>query len=227
MPPSRALWFRVVTPHLRLAKPWRPPDAGRHLVIEPRFARPAPCVELAREPLDHVPPAGVPSAATPSSSPRSARPDVKYKTLKEDVVAAGLAKRCEVPIAYAIGVGQPVGVHVTTYGTGKVSDESLERYILKNFDMRPKALIEELELLRPGYKRTAAYGHFGRPEFSCGEDDARRQARRRPAPVHQRRRRHEEESEPQGGYERARRVSAPPNRPSAGEDRPPTGPSAT
>jgi S-adenosylmethionine synthetase len=82
------------------------------------------------------------------------------------VVAAGLAKRCEVQIAYAIGVAQPVGVHVTTYGTGKVSDDTLGRYILKNFDMRPKALIEELDLLRPGYRRTAAYGHFGRSEFT-------------------------------------------------------------
>jgi S-adenosylmethionine synthetase len=71
-----------------------------------------------------------------------------------------------VQIAYAIGVAQPVGVHVTTYGTGKVSDEILAKYIMKNFDMRPKALIEELDLLRPGYRRTAAYGHFGRSEFT-------------------------------------------------------------
>jgi S-adenosylmethionine synthetase len=104
------------------------------------------------------------SGKDPSKVDRSACYYARY--VAKNVVAAGLAKRCEVQIAYAIGVAQPVGVHVTTYGTGKVSDEALERYILKNFDMRPKALIDELELLRPGYKRTAAYGHFGRPEFN-------------------------------------------------------------
>jgi S-adenosylmethionine synthetase len=104
------------------------------------------------------------SGKDPSKVDRSACYYARY--VAKNVVAAGLAKRCEVQIAYAIGVAQPVGVHVTTYGTGNVSDETLERYILKNFDMRPKALIEELDLLRPGYKRTAAYGHFGRPEFS-------------------------------------------------------------
>jgi S-adenosylmethionine synthetase len=86
--------------------------------------------------------------------------------IAKNVVASGVAKRCEVQIAYAIGVAQPVGVHVNTFGTGKVSDEILEKYILKNFDMRPKALIEELGLLAPIYKKTAAYGHFGRSEFS-------------------------------------------------------------
>src|SRR6266436_1137045 len=104
------------------------------------------------------------SGKDPSKVDRSACYYARF--VAKNVVAAGLAKRCEVQIAYAIGVAQPVGVHVTTYGTGKVSDETLERYILKNFDMRPKALIEELDLLRPGYKRTAAYGHFGRPEFN-------------------------------------------------------------
>jgi S-adenosylmethionine synthetase len=84
----------------------------------------------------------------------------------KNVVAAKLAARCEVQIAYAIGVAQPVGVHVNTFGTGKVDDEILENYILKNFDMRPKAIIEQLDLLKPIYKATAAYGHFGRDEFS-------------------------------------------------------------
>ncbi len=69
-------------------------------------------------------------------------------------------------IAYAIGVAQPVGVHVNTFGTGKVPDEALEKYILTSFDMRPKALIDELALLAPIYKKTAAYGHFGRSEFA-------------------------------------------------------------
>src|SRR5499427_345431 len=104
------------------------------------------------------------SGKDPSKVDRSACYYARY--VAKNVVAAGLARRCEVQIAYAIGVAQPVGVHVTTYGTGRVSDETLERYILKNFDMRPKALIEELDLLRPGYRRTAAYGHFGRPEFT-------------------------------------------------------------
>ena len=66
---------------------------------------------------------------------------------------------------------QPVGVHVNTFGTGKVADEVLEKYILSNFDMRPKALIDELDLLGPIYKRTAAYGHFGRSEFSWEKTD--------------------------------------------------------
>jgi S-adenosylmethionine synthetase len=104
------------------------------------------------------------SGKDPSKVDRSACYYARY--VAKNVVAAGLAKRCEVQIAYAIGVAQPVGVHVTTYGTGKVNDEVLEKYILKNFDMRPKALIDELDLLRPGYKRTAAYGHFGRSEFT-------------------------------------------------------------
>jgi S-adenosylmethionine synthetase len=104
------------------------------------------------------------SGKDPSKVDRSACYYARY--VAKNVVAAGLAKRCEVQIAYAIGVAQPVGVHVTTYGTGKVSDEILAKYIMKNFDMRPKALIEELDLLRPGYRRTAAYGHFGRSEFT-------------------------------------------------------------
>jgi S-adenosylmethionine synthetase len=104
------------------------------------------------------------SGKDPSKVDRSACYYARY--VAKNVVAAGLAKRCEVQIAYAIGVAQPVGVHVTTYGTGRVSDEKLERYIMKNFDMRPKAIIDELKLLRPIYQQTAAYGHFGRSDFS-------------------------------------------------------------
>jgi S-adenosylmethionine synthetase len=103
------------------------------------------------------------SGKDPSKVDRSACYYARY--VAKNVVAAGLARRCEVQIAYAIGVAQPVGVHVTTYGTGKLPDEDLARYILKNFDMRPKALIDELDLLRPIYRKTAAYGHFGRAEF--------------------------------------------------------------
>src|SRR5216684_2131620 len=104
------------------------------------------------------------SGKDPSKVDRSAAYAARW--VAKNVVAAGLAKRCEVNLAYAIGVARPVSVAVETFGTGKVKDEILEKYILKNFDMRPKALIDELDLLRPGYKRTAAYGHFGRAEFS-------------------------------------------------------------
>jgi S-adenosylmethionine synthetase len=109
------------------------------------------------------------SGKDPSKVDRSACYYARY--VAKNVVAAKLAKRCEVQIAYAIGVAQPVGVHVTTYGTGLVSDDDLGAYILKSFDMRPKALIEELDLLRPIYKSTAAYGHFGRREFSWEKTD--------------------------------------------------------
>jgi S-adenosylmethionine synthetase len=104
------------------------------------------------------------SGKDPSKVDRSACYYARY--IAKNVVASGVAKRCEVQIAYAIGVAQPVGVHVNTFGTGKVSDETLEKYILAKFDMRPKALIAELGLLAPIYQPTAAYGHFGRSEFS-------------------------------------------------------------
>src|SRR6476469_4697552 len=104
------------------------------------------------------------SGKDPSKVDRSACYYARY--IAKNIVAAGLAKRCEVQIAYAIGVAQPVGVHVNTFGTGKVSDEKLEKYILEHFDMRPKALIDELGLLAPQFRATAAYGHFGRSEFS-------------------------------------------------------------
>jgi len=104
------------------------------------------------------------SGKDPSKVDRSACYYARY--VAKNVVAAKLARRCEVQIAYAIGVAQPVGVHVNTFGTGAVENEVLEKYIMENFDMRPKALIEELDLLKPIYRKTAAYGHFGRDEFS-------------------------------------------------------------
>jgi S-adenosylmethionine synthetase len=103
------------------------------------------------------------SGKDPSKVDRSACYYARF--IAKNVVASGVAKRCEVQVAYAIGVAQPVGVHVNTFGTGKVGDEVLEKYILTNFDMRPKALIEELGLMAPIYLKTAAYGHFGRSEF--------------------------------------------------------------
>lgn len=104
------------------------------------------------------------SGKDPSKVDRSACYYARF--IAKNVVAAGLARRCEVQVAYAIGVARPVGVYVNTFGTGKVSDEKLQTYIEKHFDMRPKALIDELGLLAPQYHATAAYGHFGRSEFS-------------------------------------------------------------
>src|SRR5579864_3856203 len=109
------------------------------------------------------------SGKDPSKVDRSACYYARY--VAKNVVASGVAKRCEVQIAYAIGVAQPVGVHVNTFGTGVVEDEVLEKYILATFDMRPKALIEQLGLLAPIYKPTAAYGHFGRAEFPWEKTD--------------------------------------------------------
>jgi len=104
------------------------------------------------------------SGKDPSKVDRSACYYARY--VAKNIVAAKLASRCEVQIAYAIGVAQPVGVFVNTFGTARIAEEILEKYILANFDMRPKALIEELDLLKPQYYATAAYGHFGRNEFT-------------------------------------------------------------
>jgi S-adenosylmethionine synthetase len=104
------------------------------------------------------------SGKDPSKVDRSACYYARF--IAKNVVASGVARKCEVQIAYAIGVAKPVGVHVDTFGTGKISDEKLEQYILEHFDMRPKALIDELGLLAPIYSATSAYGHFGRSEFS-------------------------------------------------------------
>ncbi|MBW2527409.1 MAG: methionine adenosyltransferase [Deltaproteobacteria bacterium] len=109
------------------------------------------------------------SGKDPSKVDRSACYYMRY--VAKNVVAAGLADKCELQVAYAIGVAQPVGVVVNTFGTGKVADQKLEKYILDKFDMRPKAIIEQLGLLAPIYRRTAAYGHFGRRGFSWEKTD--------------------------------------------------------
>jgi S-adenosylmethionine synthetase len=109
------------------------------------------------------------SGKDPSKVDRSACYYARY--VAKNIVAAGLARKCEVQVAYAIGVAQPMGVYVHTFGTGKVEDEKLAKYVIDNFDMRPRALIEELNLLRPIYRPTAAYGHFGRSEFSWEKTD--------------------------------------------------------
>jgi S-adenosylmethionine synthetase len=85
----------------------------------------------------------------------------------KNVVAAGLADRCEIQVAYAIGVARPVSIMVETFGTGKVPDVKIEALVRKHFDMRPAAIIRDLDLRRPIYKQTAAYGHFGRDDIDA------------------------------------------------------------
>ncbi len=82
----------------------------------------------------------------------------------KNVVAAGIADRCEIQVAYAIGVARPLSINVETFGTGKISDEKIARLIEENFDLRPGAIIRDLDLRRPIYRQTAAYGHFGRDD---------------------------------------------------------------
>ena len=95
---------------------------------------------------------------------RSAAYAARY--VAKNIVAAGLAKRCEIQLSYAIGVAQPTSVMVDTFGTGKLSDENLVEIIRENFDLRPAGIIKMLDLRRPIYKQTAAYGHFGRLELN-------------------------------------------------------------
>jgi len=111
------------------------------------------------------------SGKDPSKVDRSAAYMGRY--VAKNLVAAGLCDRCEVQVAYAIGVAQPVSVMVHTFGTGKVSEDRLAELVRETFDMRPAAITEQLDLLRPIYKKTAAYGHFGRelPEFTWEKTD--------------------------------------------------------
>ena len=102
------------------------------------------------------------SGKDPTKVDRSGSYMARY--IAKNIVAAGLADRCDVQIAYAIGVSKPVSVMVYTYGTGRVSDEEITDAVRKVFDMRPKAIIEKLQLLRPIYRKTATYGHFGRED---------------------------------------------------------------
>jgi S-adenosylmethionine synthetase len=102
------------------------------------------------------------SGKDPSKVDRSASYYARF--IAKNLVAAKLARRCEVQLAYAIGVAEPVSIHVTTFGTGALPEERLEKLVREHFDCRPGALIRELDLLRPIYRQTAAYGHFGRTE---------------------------------------------------------------
>ncbi len=102
------------------------------------------------------------SGKDPSKVDRSAAYALRW--VAKNVVAAGLASRCEVQAAYAIGKAHPVGVFVETFGTGVISDEAIQEAVLRVFDLRPAAIIRDLDLLRPIYRATSAYGHFGRPQ---------------------------------------------------------------
>ena len=111
------------------------------------------------------------SGKDPSKVDRSAAYAARH--VAKNIVAAGLAKKCEVQVAYAIGVARPVSVRVDTFGTGTIADEKIGKLVEKHFDLRPKGIIQALNLLRPIYLKTAAYGHFGRdePEFSWEATD--------------------------------------------------------
>jgi S-adenosylmethionine synthetase len=111
------------------------------------------------------------SGKDPTKVDRSAAYAARY--VAKNIVAAGLASKAQVQISYAIGVAQPTSVMVTTFGTGKVSDERLEALVRQHFDLRPKGIVQMLDLLRPIYFKTAAYGHFGRnePEFTWEKTD--------------------------------------------------------
>ena len=106
------------------------------------------------------------SGKDPSKVDRSAAYAGRY--VAKNIVAAGLASRCEIQVSYAIGVARPTSVMVTTFGTGRIPDEKIAELVQRHFDLRPKGIVQMLDLLRPIYQKTAAYGHFGReePEFS-------------------------------------------------------------
>jgi len=111
------------------------------------------------------------SGKDPSKVDRSAAYAGRY--VAKNIVAAGLASRCQIQVSYAIGIAKPTSVMVTTFGTGKISDEKLAQLVQEHFDLRPKGIVQMLDLLRPIYQKTAAYGHFGReePEFSWERTD--------------------------------------------------------
>jgi S-adenosylmethionine synthetase len=111
------------------------------------------------------------SGKDPSKVDRSAAYAARY--VAKNVVAAGLASKCLIQVSYAIGVARPTSVMVSTFGTGKLSDDKLSELVQRHFDLRPKGIVQMLDLLRPIYEKTAAYGHFGRdePEFTWENTD--------------------------------------------------------
>lgn len=104
------------------------------------------------------------SGKDPTKVDRSGAYAARY--VAKNIVAAGLAEKCEVQVAYAIGVAQPVSISVDTFGTGKIAEDQLVTLIRKHFDLRPAGIIKQLDLRRPIYKQTAAYGHFGRNDLN-------------------------------------------------------------
>jgi S-adenosylmethionine synthetase len=109
------------------------------------------------------------SGKDPSKVDRSAAYAARY--VAKNIVAAGIADRCEVQVSYAIGVAHPTSISVTTFGTGKISDEKIEKLIRKHFDLRPYGILQMLDLIHPMYQQTASYGHFGRtPHQMKGPD---------------------------------------------------------
>jgi S-adenosylmethionine synthetase len=111
------------------------------------------------------------SGKDPSKVDRSAAYAGRY--VAKNIVAAGLAERCEIQVSYAIGVAEPTSISINTFGTGKLPDEEIVKLVRENFDLRPRGLVEMLDLMRPIYRSTAAYGHFGRelPEFTWEKKD--------------------------------------------------------
>ncbi|NMA38192.1 MAG: methionine adenosyltransferase domain-containing protein, partial [Papillibacter sp.] len=109
------------------------------------------------------------SGKDPTKVDRSAAYAARY--IAKNVVAAGLAKRCQVQLAYAIGVANPVSVMVDTFGTGRVDDDILEDAVIKVFDLRPAAIIKDLDLQKPIYRKLAAYGHMGRTDLGVRWED--------------------------------------------------------
>jgi S-adenosylmethionine synthetase len=109
------------------------------------------------------------SGKDPSKVDRSAAYAARY--VAKNVVAAGLADRCEVQVSYAIGVAEPTSISVTTFGTGKIPDEKIEKLIRKHFDLRPYGIIKMLDLIHPMYQQTASYGHFGRSPYEVKAAD--------------------------------------------------------
>jgi len=109
------------------------------------------------------------SGKDPSKVDRSAAYMARY--MAKNVVAAKLATRCEIQLAYAIGVSKPVSINVDTFGTGKLSDDELSKIVTEHFDCRPAAILKKLDLRKPQYFKTASYGHFGRKGWKWEDTD--------------------------------------------------------
>ena len=111
------------------------------------------------------------SGKDPSKVDRSAAYMGRY--VAKNIVAAGLADKCEIQVSYAIGVAEPTSVSVRTFGTGKIDDDRIVQLVGEHFNLKPRGLVQTLDLLRPIYRNTAAYGHFGReePEFTWEKTD--------------------------------------------------------